>query len=251
MLTKWGVPLLKKFFEKWMGSPPAEEVSRLEDRLNNLHQNISDYHQKQKPSKQKSAPLSPSKKNVSKAIKQNPLPKKELLKKPKLSQEAQVTHHEKPTPKPVIKNDPPAKLLPVPPPPIPSPQIRSEKVAEPEVLPKRVLVADTSENSFKLIQSILSEEYELKMVKDWDQLFKEMKKSEVSLLWMDLILLGAEGALKVKSLKELFPKLKIFGIASYLSEALARALPEEVQFTQIFQKPLQEEEVAIALKKYL
>ncbi len=113
-----------------------------------------------------------------------------------------------------------------------------EVLEEAHVKPKRVVLVDTETGNFDLIKETLPEGLDLRMVKDWEQLFREMKKADVSLVIMDLTVLGPEGAKNIKKLRDYNPEVKVVALASYLSEALAQAMPDGMDFSAILQKPL-------------
>lgn len=117
--------------------------------------------------------------------------------------------------------------------------------------PKRVVLVDTETANFDLIQETLPEDLELRMVKDWEQLFREMKKADVSLVIMDLTILGPEGAKNLKKLREYNNHVKVVALASYLSEALAQAMPDGMDFSAILQKPLNPFQLKEDLVKHL
>ncbi|GEM_PF-2232812 len=117
--------------------------------------------------------------------------------------------------------------------------------------PQRVILVDTETTNFDLIRETLPEGLELRMVKDWEQLFREMKKAEVSLVIMDLAVLGPEGVKNIKKLKDYNPDIKVVALASYLSETLAQAMPDGMDFSAILQKPLNAFQLKEDLVKHL
>jgi DNA-binding NtrC family response regulator len=116
---------------------------------------------------------------------------------------------------------------------------------------KRVLLADTEALSYDSLRRVLPEIYELSMVRDWDQLFREIRSSEVPLVVIDLALLGQEGVHNIRKLKEERPQVRVIALASYLSEAFAQAMPEGLELSGILQKPLDENFLIENLSKYL
>ncbi len=116
---------------------------------------------------------------------------------------------------------------------------------------KRVLLADTEPANFDTVRKMLPRDIELRMVRDWDQLFKETRKAEVPLIIIDLTLLGSEGIYHIKKLKAEHPKLRMVALASYLSETLAQAMPEGLELSGILQKPLDAALLKESLNKYL
>ncbi len=134
-------------------------------------------------------------------------------------------------------------------------KMETKSSLEPEVLihhkPKRVVLVDTETTNFDLIKETLPEDWELRMVKDWEQLFREMKKADVSLVIMDLTILGPEGVKNLKKLREYNSNVKVVALASYLSEALAQAMPDGMDFSAILQKPLNPFQLKEDLVKHL
>ena len=134
---------------------------------------------------------------------------------------------------------------------------KTKAVASKEVIqevhekPKRVILVDTETGNFDLIKETLPAGLELRMVKDWEQLFREMKKADVSLVVMDLTILGPEGAKNINKLKDYNPDVKVVALASYLSEALAQAMPDGMDFSAILQKPLNPFQLKEDLVKHL
>jgi len=125
------------------------------------------------------------------------------------------------------------------------------KKAERVASRQRVLLADTETVSFDTLRKVLPEDFELKMVKDWDQLFRETKKAQVPLVVIDLALLGQEGVHNIRKLKEEQAQIRIVALANYLSEAFAQAMPEGLELAGILQKPLDEALLSENLRKYL
>lgn len=119
------------------------------------------------------------------------------------------------------------------------------------VKPKRVVLVDTETGNFDLIKDTLPSDLELRMVRDWEQLFREMKKADVSLVIMDLTVLGPEGAKNIRKLKEYNEDVKVVALASYLSETLAQAMPDGMDFSAILQKPLNPFQLKEDLVKHL
>lgn len=117
--------------------------------------------------------------------------------------------------------------------------------------PKRVVLVDTETVNFDLIKGTLPSDLELRMVRDWEQLFREMKKADVSLVIMDLTVLGPEGAKNIRKLKEYNENVKVVALASYLSDALAQAMPDGMDFSAILQKPLNPFQLKEDLVKHL
>ncbi len=117
--------------------------------------------------------------------------------------------------------------------------------------PKRVILVDTETTNFDLIQETLPVALELRMVKDWEQLFREMKKADVSLVIMDLTILGPQGVKNIKKLRDYNKNVKVVALASYLSEALAQAMPDGMDFAAILQKPLNPFQLKADLVKHL
>ena len=117
--------------------------------------------------------------------------------------------------------------------------------------PKRVVLVDTETGNFDLIKDTLPSGLEIRMVRDWEQLFREMKKAEVSLVIMDLTVLGPEGAKNIRKLKEYNEEVKVVALASYLSETLAQAMPDGMDFSAILQKPLNPFQLKQDLVKHL
>lgn len=115
-------------------------------------------------------------------------------------------------------------------------KVKLEEASLPK--PKRVILVDTETTNFDLIKDTLPQDLELRMVKDWEQLFREMKKAEVPLVIMDLTILGPDGSNNIKKLKDYNSDVKVVALASYLSEALAQAMPDGMDFSAILQKPL-------------
>lgn len=115
----------------------------------------------------------------------------------------------------------------------------------------RVLLADTESLSFDTLRRVLPQDYELSMVKDWEQLFRETRKTKVPLVVIDLALLGQEGIQNIRRLKEESPQIRIVALANYLSEAFAQAMPEGLELSGILQKPLDEAFLSENLGKYL
>ena len=115
----------------------------------------------------------------------------------------------------------------------------------------RVLLADTEAVSFDTLRKVLPEDYELTMVKDWEQLFRETRKAKVPLVVIDLALLGQEGIHNIRRLKDESPQIRIIALANYLSEAFAQAMPEGLELSGILQKPLDEAFLSENLSKYL
>jgi ActR/RegA family two-component response regulator len=113
------------------------------------------------------------------------------------------------------------------------------------------LLADTEALSFDTLRRVLPEDYELSMVKDWEQLFRETRKTKVPLVVIDLALLGQEGVHNIRKLKEESPQIRIVALANYLSEAFAQAMPEGLELSGILQKPLDEAFLSENLGKYL
>ncbi len=134
-------------------------------------------------------------------------------------------------------------------------KVESKPAVEAELVvhekPKRVLLVDTETTNFDLIKETLPEDLELRMVKDWEQLFREMKKANVSLVIMDLTILGPEGVKNLKKLREYNLNVKVVALASYLSEALAQAMPDGMDFSAILQKPLNPFQLKEDLVKHL
>lgn len=134
-------------------------------------------------------------------------------------------------------------------------KVEAKAPPEPELSlhekPKRVILVDTETTNYDLIKDTLPEDLELRMVKDWEQLFREMKKAEVSLVIMDLTILGPEGAKNLKKLREYNENVKVVALASYLSEALAQAMPDGMDFSAILQKPLNPFQLKEDLVKHL
>ena len=125
------------------------------------------------------------------------------------------------------------------------------KKAEKPASRHRVLLADTETLSFETLRRVLPEDIELKMVKDWEQLFRETRKAKVPLVVIDLALLGQEGVHNIKRLKEDNAHIRIVALANYLSEAFAQAMPEGLELSGILQKPLDEGFLNENLGKYL
>lgn len=117
--------------------------------------------------------------------------------------------------------------------------------------PKRVILVDTETTNFDLIKDTLPEELELRMVNDWEQLFREMKKADVALVIMDLAVLGPQGVKNIRKLKDYNSEVKVVALASYLSEALAQAMPDGMDFSAILQKPLNPFQLKEDLVKHL
>ena len=121
----------------------------------------------------------------------------------------------------------------------------------PRPIPKRVLLGDSGGDSFDLIREAIPEDLDLKQVKDWNQIFREVKKAQVPLVVMDLALLGAEGVEQVRKLKLKHPKVRVVGLASYLSESLAQAMPDGLDLAGILQRPLNPEQLKESLDRHL
>jgi ActR/RegA family two-component response regulator len=128
----------------------------------------------------------------------------------------------------------------------------AKKVEEtPLPVHKRVLLADTETTSFDILREAIPEDLELKMIRDWNQLFREVRKAEVPLIVMDLALLGQEGVGNIRKLKARHPEIRVVALASYLSEALAQAMPDGLHLSGILQKPLDLQQVKESLGRHL
>jgi CheY-like chemotaxis protein len=123
--------------------------------------------------------------------------------------------------------------------------------ATPRPVHRRVLLADTEAASFDILREAIPEDLELKMIKDWNQLFREVRKAEVPLIVMDLALLGPEGIKNVRKLKMGHPHIRVVALASYLSESLAQAMPDGLQLSGILQKPLDSDRLKESLGRHL
>jgi len=117
--------------------------------------------------------------------------------------------------------------------------------------PRRVILADTDTNSYDTVQAALPEGLELKMINNWDLLFRETKKANIPLLIIDLAMLGAEGVENIRKLREENPGLRIVALSSYLSASLAEAMPEGVDLSGILQKPLNAFQVKEDIARHL
>ncbi|MFO1519176.1 MAG: response regulator [bacterium] len=126
---------------------------------------------------------------------------------------------------------------------------RVEKAAQ--VVQKKVLLADIEPGSFEALRAVLPGDLQLKMVKDWDQLFRETRKAQVPLVVIDLALFGQEGMVNIKKLRDHNPDVKIVALSNYLSETLAQAMPEGLELAGILQKPLHPESLSAHLERYL
>jgi len=116
---------------------------------------------------------------------------------------------------------------------------------------KRVLLGDTGTESFEVIREAIPQGLELKMVKDWNQVFREVRKAQVPLVVMDLALLGPDGARNIRKLKSSHPHIRVVGLASYLSESLAQAMPDGLDLAGILQRPLTPEHLKESLGRHL
>ena len=117
--------------------------------------------------------------------------------------------------------------------------------------PRRVILADTDTNSYDTVRAALPDNLELKMINNWDLLFREAKKSNIPLLIIDLSMLGAEGVENIRKLREENPHLRIVDLSSYLSASLAEAMPEGVDLSGILQKPLNAFQVKEDIARHL
>ncbi len=116
---------------------------------------------------------------------------------------------------------------------------------------RRVLLADTETGSFEALREALPDDVELKMVKDWEQLFRQAKKADVPLVVIDLALLGQEGVQNIRKLKAHHPEIRVVALANYLSETLAEAMPDGMDLAGILQKPLDRSLLKDNLSKYV
>jgi response regulator RpfG family c-di-GMP phosphodiesterase len=126
-----------------------------------------------------------------------------------------------------------------------------EARSKPEIVHKRVLLLDTDTSSYESLREVIPNPFELKMIKSWDQLFREVRKAEVPLVLLDLALLGQEGAQNIRKLNEAKPETRVVVLANYLSETLAQAMPDGINFSGILQKPLDRTLLKENLEKYI
>ncbi len=127
---------------------------------------------------------------------------------------------------------------------------KSKKTKNTKTVYRRVLLADTESKNYDLLRKAVPSSFELKKVKDWNEIFIEHEKAYVPLVVIDLALMGPEGVKNIQRLKLKNPKIKIVALSSYLNQNLTQAMPNGLKFSSILQKPLQARTLKEKLGKF-